>query len=364
MTSKAQHMVESILMPVLRPFLAALFGLALGVGVTYFVGENPWHVFKVMFEGAFGSTYALGMTIFYTTPLILTGLAVAIPFKAGLFNIGAEGQLTMGALGATVVGLALPELPAFVAIPVGVAAAFISGALWALLPAWLKVRRGSHEVITTIMMNFIAAGLASWIVLDFIVTKDSQSPESAALSPAYRMAPFGIFDGASAGPALIMALCLAAILAWVLHRTTFGFGLRTVGASPDTAAMSGMNGARLQMLALMLGGGLAGLVGVAEVLGHAGRFRIGFSADYGFIGIPVALLARCHPIGLVFSALLFGGLQKGTGELDLETEHVTRELAQLIQALVVLAVASEGVFSLWRKRRVQKVAVAGKGQST
>jgi ABC-type uncharacterized transport system permease subunit len=336
---------------VLRPLFAAAVGLAFGVGATYFAGENPWNVFSLLVGGAFGSTYDVGMTIFYMTPLILTGLAVAIPFKAGLFNIGAEGQLTIGALSATLVGLVFPGLPPFVAIPAAACAAFAGGATWAIVPAWLKVRRGSHEVITTIMMNFIAAGLASWVVLDFIATTESQSPESRALSPAYLLSPFKIFDGAPAGPGLLLALFCALLLYGVLRKTSFGFEIKTVGANPEASSMAGIRVARTQCAALLIGGGLAGLVGVAEVLGHAGRYRIGFSADYGFIGIPVALLARCHPIGLIFSALLFGGLQKGTGELDLETEHVTRELAQLIQAFVVLAVASEGAFSFWRRSK-------------
>lgn len=347
MTSKMQNQI----MALVRPFLAALVGLAFGVGVTYFVGENPWQVLMVIGKGAFGSAYDLGMTLFYMTPLILTGLAVAIPFKAGLFNIGAEGQLTMGALGATVLGLSFPDLPPLAAIPLAALAAFLFGALWAFVPAWLKVRRGSHEVITTIMMNFIAAGLATWVVLDLIVTRESQGLESRALSPAYLLAPFPWFDQAPAGPALLLALFCAMLLAWVLRKTSFGFELKAVGANADASAMAGINVARTQMRALLLGGGLAGLVGVAAVLGHAGRYRLGFSADYGFVGIPVALLARCHPLGLVLSALLFGGLQKGTGELDLETEHVTRELAQLIQAFVVLAVASEGVMHSWRRRK-------------
>lgn len=343
----------------LRPILGAMVGLALGVLVTYFAGEEPWQVFLVLVDGAFGSPYSFGMTLFYATPLILTGLAVALPFKAGLFNIGAEGQLTMGALAAAAVGILAPDLPTLVGIPLAALCAFLAGALWGLVPGWLKAVRGSHEVITTIMLNFVAAGLASWVVLYLIRSVDSQNPESQRVGASYLIESIAWFEGAPVTIALPFALAVAVGVWAFLKYTVRGFETRAVGEGADAAGTSGIDVARTQMLALALAGGLAGLVGVAEVLGNSGRFRIGFSPDFGFIGIPVALLARSHPLALVLSALLFGALHKGASELDLETMYVTRDLSYVIQAMVVLAVSAEASFSLWRRRR--PVGVPAKG---
>lgn len=340
------------LMKALRPIFAALVGLTLGVSVTYFAGENPLDVLMVLVNGAFGSPYSFGMTLFYATPLILTGLAVALPFKAGLFNIGGEGQLTMGALAAALVGISAPDLAPSAAIPLAAAAAFLAGALWGLIPGWLKAVRGSHEVITTIMLNFIAAGVASWVVLYLVRSNDSQNPESLRVGAGYLLEPFAWFEGAPVTMALPLALVLA-VLVWVfLKYAVRGFEIRAVGEGVEAARTSGIDVKKTQMLALALAGGCAGFVGVAEVLGNAGRFRIGFSPEYGFIGIPVALLARSHPLALVLSALLFGALHKGASELDLETMYVTRDLSYVIQAMVVLAVSAEAAFSFWRRRRV------------
>ncbi len=335
----------------LRPVIAALVGLALGVGFTAFAGENPLTVLAVIFKGAFGGKYELGMTLAYTTPLILTGLAVALPFHAGLFNIGAEGQLIIGALAATVVGINVSGLPAPVSVALAAVAAFGAGALWGAIPGWLKARRGGHEVISTIMMNFIAAGIASWVVLYLVPSADSQNPESLRLAPEFLLTPWRVFDGAPTGSALPMAIALSLVLVVFLGRSARGFEIKAAGANPEAAKTAGIDVARTQILAMSLAGGLAGLVAVPEILDGAGRFRLGFSSDYGFVGIPVALMARCHPVGVLFGALLFGALQKGTADLDLETTFVTRDLALVIQAMVVLAVAAESSFTLWRKRR-------------
>ncbi len=344
-------MTESRLAPTLRPVFAALVGLLLGVGVTAFAGEDPLNVLFVIFDGAFGSPYDIGLTLFFTTPLILTGLAVAVPFHAGLFNIGAEGQLLVGACAATVVGVTAQSLAPAVAVPLALFAAFAAGAAWGAIPGWLKARRGGHEVISTIMMNFIAAGLTSWVALYLIPSTDSQNPESARIGEAFMVKPWAGFEGAPVGFALILAVLLAVLLHLFFKRSTRGFELKAIGANKQAAATAGIDAGRGEILALALAGGIAGLVAAPEILGNAGRFKLGFSPDYGFIGIPVALLARAHPIGVLFGALLFGALQKGTSELDHETEFVTRDLALVIQATVVLAVAAEAGVTAWFTRR-------------
>ena len=334
-----------------QPFLAVALGLSLGLAVTWAAGENPWHVFLILVKGAFGSRYDLGMTLFYTTPLVFTGLSVAFAFHAGLFNIGAEGQLTMGALAAAAVGAVWPGVTWPLAVALAGLAALLAGGVWGAIPGWLRARRGSHEVINTIMLNFIAAGLASYVTLYLLKNPASQNPETRPVGAGYLLNPYPAFGGAPVSAALPLAL-MAAVLVWLLlWRTVLGYEIRAVGQSEPAARAAGIDPGRVRLIALTVAGALAGLVGVGEVLGNAGKFRVGFSPDFGFIGIAVALLGRNHPAGVIWAALLFGALHKGTADLDLETEHVTRELSLVLQALVILAVCADGLWTWLRKER-------------
>ncbi len=335
----------------LQPLLAAVLGLAVGLGVTWIAGENPWHVFQILARGSFGSADAVGMTLFYSTPLIFTGLSVAVAFHAGLFNIGAEGQLTMGALAAAAVGAIWPALPAPIAPVFAGMAAAAAGMAWGALPGWLRARRGSHEVINTIMLNFVAAGLASYVTVYLLKNPDSQNPETRPIGSGYLIHQFGMFGNAPVSLALPLALLVAGAVWVLLWRTSLGFEIRAVGQSEAVARTAGMDPGRIRIIAFSLAGALAGLVGVSEVLGNAGKFRLGFSAEYGFLGIAVALLGRNHPAGVVAAALLFGALHNGTSALDLETDHVTRELSLVLQALVILFVSAEGLWAWMKNRR-------------
>jgi general nucleoside transport system permease protein len=338
----------------LQPILAAAFGLVLGLAATWIAGEHPWHVLKILGKGAFGSGYDLGMTLFYATPLIFTGLSVAVAFQAGLFNIGAEGQLTLGALAAAAVGAVWPGLAWPIAPVLAGLAAVAAGTLWGAIPGWLRARRGSHEVINTIMLNFVAAGLASYVALYVLKNPASQNPETRPIGAGYCISQFSAFGGAPVSAALPLAL-LAAVLVWVfMSRTVLGFEIRAVGQSESAARAAGIDPGWIRILAMAVAGGLAGLVGVGEVLGNAGKFRVGFSPEYGFMGIAVALLGRNQPAGVVAAALLFGALHKGAADLDLETEHVTREVSLIFQALIILSVSAEGVWH-WRWRRKGEV---------
>ena len=330
--------------------MAVVSGLVVGILTTLATGEKPWHVFMVLVKGAFGTSYDFGMTLFYTTPLLFTGLSVAFAFRAGLFNIGGEGQLTMGALAATATGLLLPNIPWPVAPVLAGVSALFAGGLWGFIAGWLRARRGSHEVITTIMLNFIAAGLANWVTLYMFRTTDSQAAESRALGANYLIHKFAMFQGAPVSTALIVALVAAALVWFFFTRTVRGFELKASGENQMSASFAGIDGARIKILAMTVAGALAGLVGVSEVLGNSGRFKIDFSPGYGFIGIAVALLGRGNPLGVVASAFLFGALQKGTSDLDLETATVTRDLSLILQALVILSVASDGLWDGIEKR--------------
>jgi simple sugar transport system permease protein len=335
----------------LRPAIGLALGLALGLGLAAFAGESPWHVLKVIVHSAFGSRYDFGLTLYYATPLIFTGLSVAVAFHAGLFNVGAEGQLSLGALAATIAALSLPGVPAVVAPFVAMGAALAVGALWGWIPGWLRARRGAHEVITTIMLNFIAAAIASWAVTAWLQSPDSQNPETHLIPPAYFFRSWDpmvrLFHEAPVSLAFPAAVFTALALWAFLWKTPWGFELRACGENEDAARLAGINVGRTRQFAMALAGALAGCVALGEVLGGAGRYRLGFSPDYGFIGIAVALLARNHHLGILWSALLFGALHKGAADLDIETDRITKDISLVIQALVILSVS---IASAWKGR--------------
>ena len=337
----------------LRPAIGLVIGLSLGLLLAFVQGDNPWNVLQVIVKSAFGSKYDIGLTLFYATPLIFTGLSVAVAFHAGLFNIGAEGQLNLAALVTAFAALMVPGLPPVIAPFFALACGAGAGAVWGWIPGWLRTRRGSHEVINTIMLNFVAAAIVSWAVTAHLQNPETQNPETHMVPPAYFVRswdPVAAWFGDSPVSLAFPVAVLVALLVWVfLWRTPWGDELRACGTNEDAAATSGISVARTRQWAMALAGGLAGFVALAEVLGGVGRFRLGFSPDYGFIGIAVALLARNHPIGIVFSALLFGALHKGAADLDIETNYVTRDLSLVIQALVILFVALAGSFKLRRK---------------
>lgn len=332
-----------------------LLGLTLALLLTLFAGENPWNVFTILVRSAFGSMYDLGLTLSYTTPLIFCGLSVAIGFHAGLFNIGAEGQMTMAVVTAAAVGVLFPQVPFPLAPILAVLAALAAGGLWGWIAGWLRAERGSHEVIITIMMNFIAAGLAGWFALKIIPNPDSQNPETALVSPNYMFKDYDLiarlFPDTPANASLVFAIVIA-VLMWIfLWKTAWGFKLRAVGANPEAAHRSGISEKKVQIAAMTLAGALAGFVALSEVVGSAGQYRIGFSPDYGFIGIAVALMASNNPLGIIVSAFLMGALHKGASDLDLETSTITRDFSRIIQALVILGVVAQGYWEWFKHKR-------------
>lgn len=336
---------------IFAPLLGLCLGLGLGLLLTKLAGESPGHVLAVLVKSAFGTRYDFGLTLFYTTPLIFCGLSVAIAFHAGLFNIGAEGQLSLGAFAAAVVGYLLPHIPGILAPIVAMLAAMLTAGFWGWIAGWLRTRRGSHEVINTIMLNFVAAGIISWLLTAFFQNKNSQNPETPDIGPAYFIRPHDpiaqYFGEAPASCAIIVALLAAIALWFFLYRTVWGFEIRATGQNEEAAKIAGIDVAKMRQLAMFLAGAFAGCVALGEIMGGAGRFRLGFSADYGFIGIAVALLARNEPLLIIPAGLLFGALHKGAADLDIETEHVTRDLAVIIQALVILLVAVFAYLPKW-----------------
>ncbi len=337
---------------------AGLFiGLFLSSVLAYVAGENPLHVLSVLFRSAFGSPYDLGLALFYTTSLIFTGLSVSMAFHAGLFNIGAEGQLTVAALAAAWFGVSFPQMPVTVA-PFLIGAVGISaGAFWGWIAGWLKAKRGSHEVIVTMMLNFVAAAATSYVALELIKNPDSQNPETKALPAEFLFkghdAVQDFFKDSPANLSLLIALALSGLCFVFIYKTVWGYQLRASGQNEKAAEIAGINPQKWKMIAMALAGGLAGCVCLNEILGSAGRFKIGFSPDYGFVGIAVALLARNHPLGILASAFLFGILQKGASDLDMETQFITRDFTRVIQAILIFSVAGSYYFEthLFKRRK-------------
>jgi ABC-type uncharacterized transport system permease subunit len=340
-----KNLLPAQLRSFLRSLAGALAGFGAGLLVCALAGESPVKIIGILYRSGFGSGYDFGMTLFYTAPLILTGLAVAIPFKAGLFNIGAEGQLTIGALAAAWAGVLGSGITSpWIAVPFAAGLAFLAGGAWGLIPGYLKAKRGSHEVITTIMLNFIAAGVTSYFTLYTIKDPNSAQAETIPLPESFHLAPFPIFNGAPMGGLIFFLVLLVVVLHQVLWNSVWGYELKALGENETAAETYGIPRARAWMSSMFVAGGVAGLVGLIEVLGNSHRFKIGFSADYGFVGIAVALVARGNIMGILPAAFLFGFLQKGAASLDLETEKVTRDLSYLIQGLIILGVSADGLW--------------------
>lgn len=285
------------------------------------------------------------------TPFIFAGLAVALGFRAGLFNIGAEGQLIIGGLFSVYVGYAITGLPIFIHLPLALAAGLLGGALWGFIPGYLKARVGAHEVINTIMLNWIAILFSRWILAgpmsrDGFVPISPSIAESATL-PHFFPNPIRFHAG------FFLAVGAAFLVWWFLYKTTAGFELRSVGANPSAAKAAGMSISRNIVLAMFLSGGLAGLAGTIDVLGWRYNMGVDFAAGLGFDSIAVALIARSHPIGVIFSGLLFGMLRAGTKQME-AVAHVPVDIVFILQALIIMFVAAPEIIRLIYRIRIEK----------
>ncbi len=343
--------------------VSTVFSVVLGIlcclAMSSLLGESPLRVLYILINGSFGSLSAVGYTLFYTTPLIFTGLSVALAFHCGLFNIGGEGQLYMGALALTAIGIMAPELDIFSAPLLGIGAAMIGGGIWGGVAGWLKTYRGSHEVIVTIMLNFLSYAICGYSILHIFKNPNSQSPESAEIGNSYLIGGFGEISRISPlNLSFVLALFVAFGVWFLLFKTVWGYEMRLVGSKPETARRAGIK-VRIRVIeAMVLSGSLSGLVAVNEIMGFSHKFRDQFSGGYGFIGIAVALLGRSKPLGVIFAALLFGAIQKGSLELEIDTEKITRDLAGVMQAFIILFVASEAYWIKWGRALKNKLVRA------
>ena len=340
---------DMILVPALN-LAAALLVSGL---VLLALGESPLECVQILLAGAFGSGEGLGYTLFYTTNFIFTGLAFAVAFHAGLFNIGVEGQAYVAGLGVAIVCLGLESLPQPLIILLAVLASALFGAAWAFIPAWLQARRGSHLVITTIMFNFIGAALMVYLLVNVLAPPGSMAPETRTFLPNARLPLFQDIFAALGLPvaqsplnlSFIWALVCAWLVSVLIWRTRLGYELRTLGASPTAAVYAGIPAGRLTIIAMMVSGALGGFLALNEVMGSQNRLFLEFTAGYGFVGIAVSLMGRSRSLGIVLAALLFGALYQGGAELAFAKPSITRDMVVLVQGLVImLAGALEHMF--------------------
>lgn len=335
---------------ILIPLVAVVLALLIGSAFILFVGENPLTAYGILFKESFGSMRNLATTLQRATPLMFTGLAVAFAFRAGLFNIGAEGQLYIGAFAAAWVGFTFTNLPRLVHLPLAIVAGMIGGALWAAIPGFLKAKLGVHEVINTIMLNFIALFLTDWLATGPF-HGGSWVPETARIAPTAALTRLYLPTRLSSG--IYIALLAALVAYLILWKSKRGYELRAVGLNPEAAEYGGINVARNTIIAMAISGAFAGLAGTEQILGLHNRFILRFSSDLGFMGIAVALLGKNHPAGVVLAAILFGALQAGSAAMDRLTA-VPRELITIIQALIIFFVAAE--FLIRRMLRLKEEA--------
>lgn len=327
--------------------LAILTAMIVGGVIIALVGGNPFAAYIGLAQGAFGSAKAWSETAVWASPYIFAGLAVALAFKGGLFNIGAEGQLALGAVTAALVGYAIPDwfgisLSPFIHIPLAIGVGVLTGALWAAIPGALKAYTGGHEVINTIMMNYIALNMVSYLLNGpmkdrspgNVIARTPEIAESARLQP--------IFEGLRVHWGFVLALLVAFIVWWLLWKTTLGFEIRTVGSNPDAAQYAGINVKRTIILTMALSGALAGMAGAIEVTGLNYRHELGFSIGYGFDAIAIALLGKTHPAGVVLGSILFAGMRNGATRMQFLTQ-IPVDIISVIQALILLFVAADAI---------------------
>lgn len=347
MTAESREMTIKSTAPWLRvaadlavPILAVFTALAIGAVIIWATKADVVLAYKGLLEGAFGTMRGLTETLVITTPYTLAGLAVALGFRCGLFNIGAEGQFYMGALFSVFVGYAVKGLPMYVHLPLAVLVGALGGALWGAIPGFLKAKLGTHEVINTIMLNYIAVKTVDFLVKNPMRDATSTIPRTPYVEPSATLPqllpPYRLHVG------FIIAVVAIFIVYWFLWKTTLGFEIRTVGANPDAAKYAGMNVTRNFVLAMVLSGALAGLAGTSEVLGTNRNLPAAFISGYGFDSIAIALLAKSHPFGVLPAAFLWAALRNGAGLMQVRA-GISIDLINIIQALVIVFIAADEI---------------------
>ena len=322
----------------LAPVIALLIAALVGDVLILSFGQSPGEVYRLLIDGTWGNAYGLGQVLYKATTLTFTGLSVALGLRAGLFNIGAEGQLAAGGFAAAMAGLLLPAgTPALVAAPLCMVAAFAGGGVVGAVPGALKARFGASEVIVTIMLNFIVLAFLNWIVATKLHVGESLHTPTMNAGAIPRLSDVAeSFHGSAANATILLAIATAVAVGWFLFRTRAGYDLRATGLQPDAAEYGGISVAREHFRALTLAGAIAGLGGVNYVLGYKQYYEEGFAAGSGFLGIAVALVGRNHPAGVPLAALLFATISQGGLAVN---AIVPKQMVEVLTAVVIIAVA-------------------------
>ena len=373
--AKLPGWADYVLIPVINLFVA----FVVAGFVVILVGENPFRAAVILVEGAFGKGQGIAFTLFYATTFIFSGLSVAVAAHCGLFNIGGEGQGYIAGLGIGIVCLAFDSvLPWWLTFPLAIIAAGAMGALWALIPAYLQAKRGSHIVITTIMFNFIAASIMVYLLVDVLKPAAEQAPQTRTFLEGAQLPKLGwmleAFGLSVRSAPLNITFLLALVMSWLvwllIWRTKLGYEMRTMGHSPKAARYAGIGETRIIIVTMMISGALAGMMALNPIIGDQHRMALDFVAGAGFVGIAVALMGRSHPAGIVPAAILFGMLYQGGAELSFDMPNISRDMIVIIQGLVILFAgalehmfrpAIQTLFASFSPRSVGLPAAKGEG---
>ena len=329
----------------LIPLVQLVLAFVLASLLVLVIGEDPLETMRVIFQGAFVTPGGFSFTLYYATSLIFTGLAVMVAFHAGLFNIGGEGQAYFAGLGVALVCLSMDSfLPAPLMFLMATLAALVFGAAWAYIAGYLQAKRGAHVVVTTIMLNYIAAALISYVMVRWLRSGDG-SVDTRTFNPDALLPRFSqLFPDTMVDSPLNIAFFLALLAAawtwWLIWRARLGYEIRVVGQNQQAAQYAGISVSKIIIVTMMISGALAGLMAVNVVYGAQARLSLGYTSGVGFMGIAVALMGRNHPVGVVLAAILFGALTQGGSEMQFEMPQVSREFNIVIQGLVIFFVTA------------------------
>lgn len=339
------------LFSLLVPFTAVASALAI-IGIMILsLGSSPLIAFKALFEGAFGTTYDIATSLNRATPLILTGLGLAVAYSGGVFNIGGEGQIMMGGLAATIVGVYVKGFPPLIHLPLTLIAGFIGGAIWGVIPGYFYAKNGTNLIITTIMLNSVADGIIHMLVKGPIQEPPGNYPQSPLVQTTAEL-PL-ILSGTRLHAGFILAVLAIILFYIILYRTPFGYEIRTVGQNTTAARHVGINVFRTQVLLMLISGGLAGLGGASEILGSQYRLRAAFLPGFGYDAVAVALLGQNNPIGVIISGIMFGALKAGAGSMQRAT-NLPMSLISVTSGLIIAFVAASIIMNKFIKYLAKK----------
>jgi len=354
--TSSSKIMKSRWMSFLVPFLAVIVSLLIAAVIILAIGENPLKAYGAMIRGAVGSRLSWADNITKMTSLLLTGLAVGFGFRAGVFNIGAEGQMAMGGIMAVTVGLSLGNVPPAIAIPVTIVAGMAGGAFWASIAGWLKAKTGAHEVISTIMLNWIAYHITNYLVAGPFAV-GAGVPKSPEIAQSAQLPALLTVQASSIPSSILIAIVAAIVIYIILDKTTTGYEVKSVGFNPYAAEYGGISISKNIVLTMAISGALAGLAGALEVMSVHHRIFGAFTSDRGFDGITIALIGQNNPIGIIFAAFLISSLRSGSNAM--QTIGVPDDIIVVIQGIIIFFVAADRIIRTW----IMKASQLGKKKS-